>query len=48
MLMISLDILNRLMDSLVMTNGSEGYRIWLIEVQTFTRQLHKRLFELPL
>lgn len=44
----SLDVLTRLMDSLVMTHGGEGYRVWLIEVQTFTRQLHKRLFELPL
>jgi hypothetical protein len=41
----SLDLLNQLMDVAVSTQGAYGVKIWLIEVQAFTRQLQKRMFQ---
>lgn len=41
----SLDCLNRLMDALIMSNGPDGVRHWLVEVQTFIRVLQKRVFQ---
>lgn len=41
----SLDLLNQLMDVSVSTQGAYGVKIWLIEVQAFTRQLQKRMFQ---
>ncbi|GFZ43999.1 hypothetical protein JCM24511_01720 [Saitozyma sp. JCM 24511] len=40
-----LDCLNRLMDALIMSNGPDGVRHWLVEVQTFIRVLQKRIFQ---
>ncbi|KAI9639524.1 uncharacterized protein MKK02DRAFT_39832 [Dioszegia hungarica] len=40
-----LDLLNQLMDVSVSTQGAYGVKIWLIEVQAFTRQLQKRMFQ---
>lgn len=33
------------MDVAVSTQGAYGVKIWLIEVQGFTRQLQKRMFQ---
>jgi hypothetical protein len=45
----SIDLLNQLMDIAVSTQGAYGVKLWLIEVQAFTRQLQKRILaQMPL
>lgn len=39
----SLDCLNQLMDAIITTSGPQGVKMWLVEVQAFTKQLQKRM-----